>query len=47
MFEILDGEPTVRESENPVRIKDMNGNIELKMFILNMRREDRLSKMFH
>ena len=30
MFEILDGEPTVRESENPVRIKDMNGNIELK-----------------
>ena len=30
MFEILDGEPTVRESENPVRIEDMSGNIELK-----------------
>lgn len=30
MFEILDGEPTVRESENPVRFEDMEGNIELK-----------------
>ncbi len=30
MFEIVDSTPTVVEAENPVRIPDMKGNIELK-----------------
>lgn len=30
MFEIMDSEPTVKEPENPVHVKDLRGNIELR-----------------
>lgn len=30
MFEIIDSEPTVKESENPAEVKELRGDIELK-----------------